>query len=94
MNKKLLIVLALLIAAGAACAKKMKSERASEWHGLTESEARSKLDAKLPSKIPADKRLMISDKVVAKMRDRGVISEDSAGDTTDASEPAAEFADH
>jgi len=59
-------------------AKKAKSPQRSEWHGLTETEARSRLDAKLPEKIPAEKRTMISDKVVGKMRDRGVIVEDPA----------------
>ena len=93
MTKKWLIPLVLLIVAVAACGKKAKSHRASEWHGLTESEARSKLEAKLPNKIPAEKRSAISDKVVAKMRDRGVISDDlvvpddASGITDDADEP-------
>lgn len=78
MTRKRLILLVLLVVMIAACAKKAKSHRESEWHGLTESEARSRLDAKLPGKIPAEKRSAISDKVVAKMRDRGVISEDPA----------------
>lgn len=77
MTKKRMIILVLLIAVIAACAKKAKSHRASEWHGLTESEARSKLDAKLPGKIPAEKRSEISDKIVTKMRERGVLSEDA-----------------
>lgn len=75
MTKKrlLLAVVAVLLVA---CMKKMKSHRESEWHGLTESEARSKLDAKLPSRIPDEKRSAISDKVIAKMRDRGVVGAD------------------
>lgn len=79
MTKRLLIlvVLAILIAA---IVKKARSHRESEWHGLSESDARAKLDAKLPSRIPADKRSVISDKVITKMRDRGVISE--AGEVT------------
>ncbi len=79
MTKNRLILMALLIVVIAACAKKAKSHGASEWHGLTESEARSKVETKLPSKIPAEKRSAISEKVVAKMRDRGVITEDPAG---------------
>jgi hypothetical protein len=78
MPTKRLILLVLLIAVVAACARKAMSHRDSEWQGLTESEARSKLDSKLPDKIPAEKRSAISDKVVSKMRDRGVISEDPA----------------
>ena len=58
--------------------RKLKARREAEWQGLTESEVRSKLDAKLPGKVPAEKRQVISDKVVSKMRDRGMISEDSA----------------
>ena len=93
MMRKRLILLVLLLVVIAVCAKKAKSHGESEWHGLTESEARSKLDAKLPGKIPAEKRSAISDKVVAKMRDRGVISEDPAvpnvvsGAADDAEEP-------
>lgn len=75
MTKNRMILIALLIVAIAACAKTAKSRRESEWHGLTEREARSKLDAKLPGMIPAEKRSAISDKVVAKMRERGVLSD-------------------
>lgn len=75
MTKNRLILIAVLIVAIAACAKTAKSRRESEWRGLTEREARSKLDAKLPGMIPAEKRSAISDKVVAKMRERGVLSD-------------------
>lgn len=81
MTKKRLTLLTLLIvgvAALATCGKNATSKRQREWHGLTESEARAKLDDKLPGKIPADKREAITDKVVAKMRDRGVITDDAA----------------
>ena len=96
MTRKRLIVLVLLVVVIAACAKKAKSHRESEWHGLTESQARSKLDAKLPGKIPAEKRSAISDKVVAKMRDRGVISEDPAvpNDVSGVAEDADQHATH
>ena len=97
MTKKRLILSVLLIAVIAmitGCGKKAKAKHDAEWHGLTESEARSKLDAKLPGKIPAEKRSEVSDKIVAKMRDRGVITEDptvpdDAGELIDeADEPA------
>ena len=68
---------------------KSKSSQRAEWHGLTESEARSKLDAKFPDRVPADKRALIADKVVAKMRARGAIVEDPAVDD-DGSEPAGD----
>jgi hypothetical protein len=97
MKRKRLIVLVLLVVVViAACAKKAKSQCQSEWRGLTESEARSKLDAKLPDKIPAEKRSAISDKVVAKMRDRGVISEDPAvpDDVSGVADDADQLATH
>lgn len=75
MTMKRLILLIVVVVLVGACLKKAKSDRESEWHGLTESEARDKLDAKLPGHIPADKRSAISDKVVGAMRDRGVIVE-------------------
>lgn len=97
MTKKRLILLGavMLFVAMAACAKKSKSERASEWHGLSEDEVRSKLDAKLPHKIPAEKRAAISDKIVTKMRDKGAIDDsvsvpDDASAITDDAEPLAQ----
>ena len=69
----MLMVAALLIAVAI---KEVMSHRESEWRGLSESEARSGLDERLPSRIPDDKRAAISDKVVDKMRDRGVIRQD------------------
>jgi len=96
MTKKRWVLLVLLIGVVAACAKKSKSHRESEWRGLTESEVRSKLEMKLPDKIPAEKRSAISDKVVAKMRERGVISEDpavldDAGDLADDADESAKY---
>lgn len=72
-RRLILLVVAVLIVVAV---KNAKSRRESEWHGLTESQARSKLDAKLPSRIPDDKRSMISDKVMAKMRDKGIVIAD------------------
>jgi hypothetical protein len=76
------ILLILLVAVIAAVAVKMaKSARESEWEGLTESEARGKLDAKLPDRIPEQKRAQISDKLVAKMGDKGIlVADDEASD--------------
>lgn len=73
--KKLLGMLGLgaLAAAGI---KKAKAHHESEWRGLTESEARAKLDAKMPSRVPADKRTEIFDKVIEKMSERGLIQAD------------------
>lgn len=50
--------------------------RRQEWTGLSESEARAKLDEKLPSRIPEERRAAMADKIVDTMRDRGVIVAD------------------
>lgn len=97
MRRFILVALAVLIAVSI---KKALSQRESEWHGLTEDDVRSKLDAKLPSRIPDSKRSEISDKIVAKMRDKGVIGDEpvTEGDlsqqaeTIDLSENAQESA--
>lgn len=81
--KKLLLLLALATLA-IAVAKKARERQMAEWHGLTESEVRSRLDAKLPDRVPEDKRGHIADKVVSEMRRRGVIVDD-ADTTTDES---------
>ena len=92
MSKKTLILLLVLVVVIAAAAKKSRSPQRSEWHGLTESQARSKLDAKLPDKIPAEKRTAISDKVVGKMRERGVIVDETGGEAEAAGADAGDAA--
>ncbi len=71
---KKLIKLALLVGAIAAAAK-MVSAKKHEWLGLTEEEARAKLEAKLPDRIPDEKREEVTERVMARMRDRGMISD-------------------
>ncbi len=73
---KKLLKLALLVGIIAAIAKLVGAKKA-EWAGLTEAEVRAKLDARLPDKMPPEKQAMVADKVVAKMRDRGVLIEDT-----------------
>lgn len=83
--------LALVVAGVAVVAKLVISKKAA-WQGLTEAELREKLDSRLPSQMPDDKRAAVADKVVAKMHERGAIRED---ETTSAAPPAdsAEAAD-
>ena len=89
MTKRRLIMFAVVLLIVVAINKAM-SHRQSEWRGLSESEARSRLDAKLPSRIPDDKRTAISDKVVAKMRDRGMLRDDVADEPATAETAAAD----
>ena len=71
--KKLLKV-ALIVGSMAAVAKLVTAKKA-EWQGLTESQVRKKLDSRLPGRMPDEKRAGVADKVVSKMRERGVLRE-------------------
>lgn len=73
--KKLLLVAAFL--ALVAVAIEMGRRQKAKWVGLTEAELRSKLDEKLASRVPDDKRAEVTDTIVAKMSERGLIAEDS-----------------
>jgi hypothetical protein len=89
--KKKLIGLALIAGAVGAAAKLMANKKA-EWQGLSEAEVRQKLEQRMPSRVPEEKRAAVADKVVAKMRERGVFEEESAepspGAESEAGEPA------
>lgn len=77
--KKLLKL--VVIVGGVAVASKMAAAKKAEWQGLTESQVREKLDARLPGEMPADKREMVMDKVVSGLLDRGMLNEDSTEPT-------------
>ena len=74
---KRLVKLALIVGAVAAAVKFVTARKA-EWEGLTEAEVRAKLDTRLPERMPAEKREVVADRVVAKMRTRGALSEEVA----------------
>ena len=71
---KKLLKLALMVGGIAAVAKIVTAKKA-EWQGLTEPEVRERLDSRLPDRMPDEKRAAVADKVVSKMRQRGVIRE-------------------
>jgi hypothetical protein len=72
-----------LIVGGIAAVAKLVTARKAEWQGLTESQVREKLDSRLPGRMPDEKRAAVADKVVSKMRERGVLREQN-----EATEPA------
>jgi hypothetical protein len=73
---KKLLKLALIVGGIAAVAKLVGAKKA-EWAGLTESEVRAKLDARLPDRMPPEKQAAVADKVVGTMRSRGVLREEA-----------------
>jgi hypothetical protein len=86
----LLTIVAVLVRQGRA--------RRNEWHGLTEAEARARLEQRFPGVIPEERRDAMTDTIVAKMRDRGVITDEpetttSADETIDLTESAATTAE-
>jgi len=72
---KRLLFVAVIIGVVAMIAKKASKQR-EEWHDISEADARSKLDERLPNRMPDEKRAEVTDKIVDKMRERGVIVDD------------------
>ena len=75
---KKLIRLALLAALAFGVYKLMEEKK--NWTGLTEDEARAKLNEKLSPRVPAEKLDQITDQVIDKMKDRGVLRTEPALD--------------
>lgn len=59
-------------------------------HGMTEEEVRAKLDSKMSGKVPPEKAEFISDTVIGKMRQRGVLREEPVSTSTTGSAEAAD----
>ncbi len=79
--KRLLLATAVL--ALVALALNKRQQQRAEWRGISEAEAREKLDRRLPSRIPDERREMITDRIVTGMRNRGVIADDLDDDDID-----------
>lgn len=72
--KKLIMLLIAVAVIGAIA--KLVQEKKAEWSGLTETEVRSKLDAKMKGHMPEDKKAHVQDAIVNKMRSRGVLRDE------------------
>lgn len=70
------LVKLLLIAGIILALVKLLQQKKEAWEGLTETEVRDKLDAKLSARVPSEKLTNIQDKVVAKMRDHGKLADE------------------
>ena len=77
-----LVKLALVVGAVAVAARLIGAKKA-EWEGLSESQVRDKLDARMPDRVPDEKRAVVADKVVAAMRSRGKLVEDKGASDGD-----------
>ena len=70
--KKLLFI-AAIIGLISLISKKARQDKAA-FQGLTETEARDRIAQRFPEKVPEEKRDAITDTIVSKMRDRGILS--------------------
>lgn len=68
---KFLIFVGILYAAG-----RLLAQQKDQWMGLTESQARAKMESKLGPRIGEDKASEIAEQVVAALTERGVIKPD------------------
>lgn len=68
---KKLFRLALLGGIGFAIYKAMEEKK--QWTGLTEDEARAKLNDRLSARVPPEKLDKVADQIVDQMRIRGVL---------------------
>ena len=68
-----------LLAAIAFGVMKMLEEK-KNWEGLTEDEARDRLNQKLGQRVPAEKLDQVTDQIVTQMKARGVLRTEPAMD--------------
>ena len=93
---KKLLFFAALIGLIAVLARKAMADR-EQWEGLTEDDLRNRLDQRLPTQIPGEKRQAIADSIVTKMKDRGAIADSSIDldepiDLAEAADPTSQSA--
>ncbi|MDW3217207.1 MAG: hypothetical protein R8F63_01230 [Acidimicrobiales bacterium] len=72
--KKLLLAVGV-IGLIALIIKKRSSDR-TDWQDLTASEARDRINDRFPDRVPPDTRDMVTDKIVTKMQEKGVLADD------------------
>jgi len=70
-------LLASVVTAVVVLARVIRARRAG-WVGLTESQVRAKLDARMRGRVSGEERAAIANLVVAKMRSRGKLAADEA----------------
>ncbi len=85
---KRLLLAGVLIAAVALAVRKCAQQR-HHWHGLSETDVREKLDQKLANRMPDERREVVTEKIIGRMRDRGVIIDvtDEGSDQPDGANP-------
>jgi len=85
---KFVVFVGMLYLAG-----RLLSQQKQKFSGISESEARTKIEVKLSPKMGEDKAAELADQIVTKLRDKGVIKADETPDIVDAAETGAEDAE-
>lgn len=75
---KTLFRLALIAAIAFGIMKLLEEKK--NWEGLTEDEARSRINEKLSPRVPAEKLDQVTDQIVTQMKARGVLRTEPAID--------------
>jgi hypothetical protein len=83
---KLVVFAGIVFSAG-----RFVSRKKEEYAELTESQARAKLMEKMAPKVGDDTAGEIADKVIPKMRDRGLIKSDPIEEVADVTETAEQI---
>ena len=78
---KFLLFVGILYVAG-----KMLAEKKNEYYGISESEARVKIETKLGPKMGDDKAAELADQIIPKLKEKGVIVADEPHDIVDSAE--------
>ena len=83
---KFLVLVGILVAAG-----KFMAKQKQDWSGITEAQAREKIESRLASRVGEEKATDIANQIVTVLTEKGVIkAEETADEVVDVTEEAAE----
>lgn len=82
---KFLVFVGMLYVAG-----RLLNQQKQKFSGISESEARAKIENKLGPKMGEDKAAELADQIVSKLREKGVIKAEDAPEVVDAAETTVE----
>ncbi len=83
---KFLVLVGILVAAG-----KFMAKQKQDWSGITEAQAREKIESRLASRVGEEKATDIANQIVTVLTEKGVIkAEETADEVVDVTEEVAE----
>lgn len=83
---KFLVLVGILVAAG-----KFMAKQKQDWSGITEAQAREKIESRLASRVGEEKATDIANQIVTVLTEKGVIkAEETADEVVDVTKEAAE----